>query len=72
MNEPTRQVSFRIDEDAARQMKAAAMNDGIRELGPFCRLLMEWAFGHYKKAKSLYLLKQTIVEYPRMKRPRNR
>ena len=72
MDRPTRQVSYRIDEETAREMKAAAENNGIGSLGPFNRALMEWAYGHYKQAKSLYLLKKSSVEYPRMKRPRNR
>jgi hypothetical protein len=72
MNWPTRQISYRIDENTAKRMKAAAMNDGIRELGPFCRLLVEWAFEHYQRAGSLSLLKKSRMEYARLAYPRTR
>src|SRR5437016_14559882 len=40
-----KQVSFRLDEEVAKEMKAAAAtNEVTGELGPFCRKLAEWAF----------------------------
>ena len=47
-------------------MKAAARIDGIRELGPFCRALVEWAFPHFLKAKSLSMLKKSKMEYAKI------
>ena len=72
MKRPTRQVSFRIDEATAKLMKTAAREDGRRELGPFCRLLVEWAFPHYLKAKSLSMLKKSKMNYARVAYPRSR
>ncbi len=66
MNGAKRQVSFRVDEETAKAMEAAAANDGIKELGPFCRLLVEWAFGHYQKVQSWSLLKECEVHYARL------
>jgi hypothetical protein len=34
-----RQICLRTTEDRAERIKAAAMKEGIREMGPFCREL---------------------------------
>ena len=66
MNGEKRQVSFRLDEEVAKEMKAAAATNEVSgDLGPFCQKLAEWAFGHYQKAKSLYQLRQCEVRFPR-------
>jgi len=69
MNTPSskKQISFRIDAQIADEMKAAAAEDGIHELGPFTRELVEWAFGYRKKATALFLLKKAKVQFPQLK-----
>jgi predicted DNA-binding protein len=61
-----RQICFRVPVEKAERIKAAAMKEGIREMGPFCRELIEWAFEHYEDATSLYLLKRARVDVPRL------
>ncbi len=68
MNGAKRQVSFRIDEEVAKEMEAAAaINEVSGELGPFCRKLVEWAFKHYQKAQSWSSLKKCEVRYARVR-----
>jgi hypothetical protein len=42
----------------ADEIKAAAAEAGIKELGLFSRGLLTWAFGHHKNAPSLRDLKK--------------
>jgi len=68
MNGAKRQVSFRLDEEVAKAMEAAAATNEVSgELGPFCRKLVEWAFTHYRKAQSWSSLKDCEVRYARVK-----
>jgi hypothetical protein len=53
--------------EKAARIKAAAMKEGIREMGPFCRELIEWAFEHYEDARSLYMLRISTLDVPRLK-----
>jgi len=68
-----KQVCFRIDETIVREMQDAAQREGFTELGPFVREIARWAFGHYKQATSLFLLKQAKVVTPQVgtKKSRN-
>jgi hypothetical protein len=59
-------ICFRISVEKAARIKAAAMREGIRESGPFCRELVEGAFEHYEDATSLILLKRASLETPRL------
>jgi predicted DNA-binding protein len=61
-----KQICFRVPVEKAAKIKAAAMKEGIREMAPFCRELIEWAFDHYEDATSLYLLKRARVEIPQL------
>jgi hypothetical protein len=62
-----RQICFRVPVEKAARVKAAAMREGIREMGPFCRELVEWAFEHYEEALSLFMLRASSLEVPRLK-----
>lgn len=54
--------------DKAAKIEAAAMKEGIREMGPFWRELMEWAFEHSEDETSLFLLKRAGVKIPQLER----
>lgn len=70
----TEQVSFCADAQIAEQWKAAALEAGIRKLGPFSRELFIRAFGHYKNAGCLHNLKKARIIFPQVpvKKPRRK
>ena len=58
-------ISFRIDAELARQMRAAARKEPApMNLADFTRTLLLWALPHYRAASSLRRMRQAKVMQP--------
>jgi hypothetical protein len=62
-----RRVSLTLDAEVAKRMQDAADKERIK-LSDFTRKLLAWALPHYQTASSLWLLRESRVDVPKLTR----
>lgn len=67
----TKRVSLTIDAVLAERMREAARKEAMpTNLADFTRQLVAWAWLHYRKASSLWLLRRAEVSVPELPLPK--